>query len=282
LDRDAPDGFWVHSFANDDWQTCRDYVRGRLGLPEWEPGDEQSRRVGVSRLGEFDRRAVDAESAPHPFSDDDLNRIKRAREIWDQAVDPCHTLAEDYLNARGLELGAVVAGRVLRFHARCPWRNENTGTIEFVPALIAAFRSIDNDQFSAIHRIALNPDASKRGKRMLGVVHRAAVKIDPKPIDGELAVGEGVETCVAADQLGIFPVWALGSSGAITHFPVLLGVRKLRLLGENDPASAEAIQACGLRYQRAGRAVTVIKPTTPGHNDLNDVVREATYDGATR
>src|SRR5262245_40831680 len=33
LDRDAPDGFIVHSFAHDDPIVCRDYVREKCGLP---------------------------------------------------------------------------------------------------------------------------------------------------------------------------------------------------------------------------------------------------------
>jgi hypothetical protein len=32
----AQGGFVVHSFAGDDWTTCRDHVRHCLGLPEWE------------------------------------------------------------------------------------------------------------------------------------------------------------------------------------------------------------------------------------------------------
>jgi hypothetical protein len=32
-DSAAPDGFRVHSFAGDDWRTCTEYVRSRLGLP---------------------------------------------------------------------------------------------------------------------------------------------------------------------------------------------------------------------------------------------------------
>ena len=32
----APGGFLVHSFANDDDLTCKDYVRSKLGLPEWQ------------------------------------------------------------------------------------------------------------------------------------------------------------------------------------------------------------------------------------------------------
>src|SRR5262245_13086428 len=37
LDSAAPDGFVVHSFAGDDPIACRDHVRRKLGLPEFEP-----------------------------------------------------------------------------------------------------------------------------------------------------------------------------------------------------------------------------------------------------
>lgn len=39
VDEHAPDGFVVHGFADDtaDALTLKDYVRGRLGLPEWKP-----------------------------------------------------------------------------------------------------------------------------------------------------------------------------------------------------------------------------------------------------
>lgn len=38
IDADAPGGFVVNSFAGDDAIRCRDYVRERLNLPQWEPG----------------------------------------------------------------------------------------------------------------------------------------------------------------------------------------------------------------------------------------------------
>jgi hypothetical protein len=52
---------------------------------------------------------------------------------------------------------------------------------------------------------------------MLGLVHRAAVMLDP--IGDTLSIGEGVETCMAARQLGYRPAWAPGSVGAIAKFP---------------------------------------------------------------
>ena len=111
-------------------------------------------------------------SAPRPRSADDLARIERARAIWDEARDPRGTLVEAYFCIRRLTLDDGVAGRALRFHPRCPWRNENTGQTDRVPALIAAFRSLDDDEITAIHRIALTPTATSSASRMLGLVRR--------------------------------------------------------------------------------------------------------------
>ena len=203
LEAGAPDGFVVHSFAGDDPLACKDYVRSKLGLPPWQPGDEQDRRIHPSKVRAWDRSAVDAQAEDRTRTEDDLIRIKRATEIWNEACDPRGTLAEQYLRSRCLNLTDDVAGTVLRFHPRTPWRNENTGRTDRVPALIALFRSIDDDSITAIHRIALNADGTKIERRMLGVVQRAAVKLDP--LGNEIAIGEGVETCMAARQLGYRP-----------------------------------------------------------------------------
>ena len=190
IDPGAPDGFIVHSFAGDDPLACKDYVRERLGLPEWEPGDEQDRRVEPLRQARFDRTAMDREATKRPRSEDDHLRIKRAVAIWNEGRDPRGTLAETYLDInRKLKLDNDLAGGVLRYHPACPWRNENTGKIDRVPALIAAFRSIDDGTVTSVQRVALDTAGAKVGRRMLGVVHRAAVMLDP--IGPELAIGRG-------------------------------------------------------------------------------------------
>jgi Toprim domain len=263
----APDGFLCHSFAGDDPIVCKNHVRQRLGLPEWKPGDEQDRRVDASRRARFDQTAIDREAEKRPRSEDDHHRIERAVAIWHKAQDPRGTLAQIYLNVhRKLDLDDDLAGGVLRFHPACPWRNENTGKTDRVPALIAAFRSIDDGTITAIHRIALNSDGSKLDRRMLGVVHRAAVMLDP--IGTELAIGEGIETCMAARQLGVRPTWAVGSTGSIAGFPILEGVKTLTILGETGQASRDAIRFCGSRWRRAGRRVFFVMPSVG--TDLND------------
>jgi hypothetical protein len=165
-------------------------------------------------------------------------------------------------------LNDTVAGNVLRYHAHCPWRDENNGQTIHIPALIAAFTSIDDGTITGIHRIRLDQPERwpKAERKMLGLIHRAAVKLDP--VGDTLHIGEGVETCMAARQLGHAPAWALGSDGPIARFPVLDGIKRLVILGETGEASARAVRFCGNRWHAAGRNVQLVMPSTG--NDLND------------
>ena len=136
----TPSGFLVHSFAGDDPIQCKDYVRARLGLPAWQPGDEQDRRVHLSRIKDWDRTIADDQANLRERTEDDLLRIKRAQALWNEAADPRGTMAVQYLMARALDLPDDLAGAVLRFHPHCPWRNEDAGKTERIPALLAALR----------------------------------------------------------------------------------------------------------------------------------------------
>src|SRR5258707_1333228 len=89
----------------------------------WRGVDVRDRRVDPSRIKAFDRAAVDVESEHRPRTEDDRLRIARARAIWNDAVDPRGTVAETYLRSRALALADDVAGNVLRYHPRSPWRN---------------------------------------------------------------------------------------------------------------------------------------------------------------
>jgi putative DNA primase/helicase len=272
FDPRAPDGFVTFSHANDDWRDCRDLVRSRLSLPAWQPGeDDRQRTIPPRHVRRWDL-AVGEREWNQPPTADDLDRIARARELWDAAGDPRGTLAERYLAGRCLELAEALAGHVLRFHPRCPWRDENTGKTDRIPVLFAAFRSIDDDKVTAVHRIRVDQPERwpKTDRKMLGIVRRAAVKLGPVTA-GTLAVAEGLETAMAAQQLGYRPAWALGSAAAIESLPVLPGVERLILLAEHDESgtSLTATDHCGCWWLRAGRRVTRVWPEQ-GNKDLND------------
>ena len=269
----APDGLLIYSHCNDDWRDCRDYVRSKLGLPAWAPGDdrEQQRTIKPQYIDKWDFDTIDleVEQARHR-TEDDLVRIDRAQSFWIEAGDPRGTLGEDYLKSRALLLPDHLAGEVLRFHPRTPWRNENTGRTDFIPCMIAAFRSLDDNIVTAVHRIRLDRSERwpKTERRMFGIVQRAAVQLGAA--NGKLAIGEGVETCMAAMQLGVEQTaWALGSAGAISFFPVVDGVAELTILGEAGNASDRAVKICGRRWRRASRRVFVSRPKRGSdHNDV--------------
>jgi hypothetical protein len=233
LDPTVPDGFLTFSHAGDDWRVCRDHVRARLGLPAWEPGDEQRRAIPRGHVDKWDLAAIEGEAndGPRAWTEDELQRIGMAQRIWDKGLDPRGTLAERYLrHGRKLDLPSELAGPVLRFHPRCPWRDENTGQTIFIPALVAAFTSLDDNWVTAVHRIRVDQPERwpKADRRMLGIASRTAVKLDAFN-DDKLAVGEGVETCMAAREFGYKSVWALGSAGAISFLPVINSVKQLVL-----------------------------------------------------
>src|SRR5262245_36142191 len=94
LDASAPDGFLAYSHSGDDWKDCRDYVRSRLGMPEWLPGDEQNRTIPQRHIKKWNLGAIESEAQMQQRSEDDLIRIERATKIWNGADSPRGTAAE--------------------------------------------------------------------------------------------------------------------------------------------------------------------------------------------
>jgi Toprim domain len=245
LSASSPDGFLTHSFAGDDFATCRDYVRERLGL----------NREPERRRAETPRPAV----APSKIDDG----RRKALALWHEGDEPRGTLAERYLASRGLELGADVAGDVLRWHPR-------------TDTMISLFRNVRTDAPQAVSRTFLDSEGRKLGRKFLGPVAGAAIKLDA---DAEvtigLVVGEGIETTMSARQLGLGRCWALGSAGAIAAFPVLGGIECLTLLAEHDDVSARAVEICASRWHAAQRDVFIDRPIDG--KDLNDALRKARH-----
>jgi putative DNA primase/helicase len=241
LSASAPFGFLCHSFAGDSFAECQAYICERLGL---EPDGYRSRKPDRSR--------------PASTNDDDQRKRAAALVLWDEGVDPRGTRAERYLAIRGLALDGDVAGEVLRWHAR-------------TNAMLALFRSIEMDEPRAISRTFLDRGARKLGRKFFASVSGCAVKFDAdESVLVGLYIGEGIETCLSARQLGLRPCWAVGSADAVASFPVLAGIECLTLLAEHDDASARAVERCAARWHAAGREIMLNEPI--GGKDLNDAL----------
>ena len=259
-----PGGFICKSFADDPFDLCRDHVGAALGLPSdfW-----RTRHQGVEAAPPM------AYVTPHEVAsqNDHAERIVRARAIWDAACDAHGTIAEAYMRGRGLDLPAGVDA--LRFNPRTPWR-EDSGEVIRVPAMIGCLRAIDTEAITGVHKTRLTHEGVKVGRKMQGVAGGSAVKLDADDaVTTGLHIAEGVETALAARQLGFRPCWALASAGGIKAFPVLGGVEALTILGENDDANRRAVEECAKRWHQAGREVIVVEPASG--SDILDAMRGA-------
>ena len=116
-----------NSFAGDDWRSCMDDVRFRLGLPAFDPEKKQEASKPAHRQHlneEIERRSQEQKTA-------------LVRRLWAESLDPRGTLVQAYLAGRGLELPGEVAGRTIRFHPACPF--EGNGR---VPVMLARYSPI--------------------------------------------------------------------------------------------------------------------------------------------
>lgn len=229
----------------------------------------------VTRLAGASQTAVRASraspsSSPKMAASDDASRIRNALEIWKESGHPRETPVERYLELRGLTLTADVTWTVIRWNER-------------IGSMVALFRNIETDAPQAISRTYLDRESRKIDRKFLGPVGGTAIKLDADDtVLSGLHIGEGIETCLAARQLGLRPTWALGSSGGVKStgepfggvaaFPVLDGIECLTVLAENDEGrSARAVEACAARWHAAGREVIINEPIVG--KDLNDAIR---------
>lgn len=242
----------VNPFANNTWQECRDYVHSRLGIEPWKPGSGRRPPLAIIDTG----------------LDDKKNSTRTvALKIWEQGIDARGTVVERYLREhRGLS--RVADSLVMRFHAHLYYDGARR-----LPGMVCLMRNIVTDEPTGIHRTFLDPKtAAKIDRKMLGIAKDAAIKLDDeRGVTTALTIGEGVETVLSAREAGMTPAWALGSSGAVKHFPVLKRLTKLTLLRENDPTSEKDVATCAKRYLAAKRPVNMV--TSHVGNDFNDAWR---------
>jgi len=208
---------------------------------------------------------------------DETARIERALGIFNAAGSIDHPIAQRYLERRGLILPASVDHEVLRFHKHCPF-----GPGQSKPCIVALYRGIHDDEPRAISRTALTDEGVKIDRKMLGPIAGTACKLTPdQDVTLGLHIAEGIETALASMMLGFQPMWALGSAGAISFFPVLAGIECLTIVIDHDLANPEtgrtpgqdAAEECSERWSGAGVEVIHVQPDVPGE-DMADVIKQ--------
>lgn len=201
----------------------------------------------------------------------------RALRIFDEAQAlRSSELAMDYITGRKLTVPDAL--RCARFHPVCP-----RGAAEYVPAIVVLMEALDTSERKAVQRIFLRrePDGRvvKDGKpMMLGPAAGAAMKLtqhndtfwDVMSYTPLLHVCEGFETGLALLERGYFPLWALGSAGAISALPVMFGVGRIAVCADHDEAGLAAADRCCRRWTEAGHPAELLHRSVWG-KDFADV-----------
>jgi hypothetical protein len=234
--------------------------------------DGRGFREAVEILNGDDLPAGSLPRRTSPSDAENTATREAARRIWHASADPRGTLVEVYLRRDGLDIPEGAALNIIRFNGAAVFGEETH------PALICLVRGIVSNEPQAIHRTALCPDGSavkRNGKTLrmsLGPVSGGAIKIDRHSSVGDvLAIGEGVETCLAGRHYGYLPCWSVISKAGIKNFPLLPGVEQLQIFVDDDPAGEEASADCKARWTESGRHVRFVWPMAG--KDLRDELR---------
>jgi hypothetical protein len=240
------DDFLVYSFAGDDWRTCRDHVRERLGLLPCDNWKQDRRHAPAPRSPAHDQ----AESA---------RERAKAQWLWRQRKPIALTIAETCLRrARGY--GGVIPPTL----AYLPPSDSHE------PALIAAFGmttepepgmlEINDDDVRAVQLIKLNRDGSGKAdvepaKIIVGrLAIGSPIVLAPTNDLLGLCVAEGIEDALSVHAATGLGAWA---SGGATRMPVVADavpdyIDFVTVVADRDPAGIRYADALADRLRKRG------------------------------
>jgi hypothetical protein len=179
--------------------------------------------------------------------DDNRDAEERARialQIWSASVTLTDTLGCRYLlETRGLQIGSLDLEHCLRWH-------------QGIGAVVGLMTDPRTNEPIGVQRTFINPDGTKRQRKMLG--RQGVVRLSPDDeVTQGLSIAEGTEDGIAIFLSGWAPVWSATSAGAIERFPVLAGIEALTIFRDDEPNGIQAAEVCASRWVKAGREVSI-------------------------
>lgn len=247
----------VNSFSpRTDWQECRRFLEQR--------GLLQSRSRATPHTGSTSVH-------PPPASPDPV-KLARVNSLWENATPPLKTLAETYLNNRGLK-GTHEASAALRYADKCDHRPYGTKypPFRFSPALLAEISDSAGKRIG-LHITYLDPKTGYRregdpSRKIIGKMMGGAIRLQ-KATD-TLLVAEGTETALSAGRRFETPAWSLISAANMAQWVPPTGIRKLLIAGDSGAAGQDAAFQLAERCNEAGIvALPLIVPEE--FSDWND------------
>lgn len=218
--------------------------------------------IGAARvLGAGDLPKV--ELPPLPPADRG-NRTSEALAIWERAIPAAGTLAQAYLEARGINPPFPPD---MRF-SRLPCGNSSP-----LPCLVAAVRDVTGT-ITGLQRIYLRSDGRgkadlPKAKLSLGKVAGGAIRLGDLDASGMVTVCEGPEDGLSLLEMLGGTVWVAAGASMFPAMQFPPDIRSIVIGADNDEAGAKAADKAAKAFTSRGLAVRIIRPLE-GFKDFND------------
>ncbi|WP_234729629.1 DUF7146 domain-containing protein [Acidocella facilis] len=258
-------GKWTDS-ATGQHGDLLDIIREACGLKDFRAVAGEARRfLGMERADPLPKRSSEPREAAEPDSSPDAGQ-----RLFSASRPIRGTIAEKYLLRRGISAAVLHGADALRFHPRCFYRVESGADHQALPALIAAVTDLGG-AITGVHRTWLDllgrdKAAVETPRRALGYLLGNAVRFGKA--SGTLAAGEGIETVLSLRcALPRMPMVAALSSAHLGALLFPVGLRRLCVIRDADPAGDRAVDQLTARAVSAGIDVHVLSPQLGDFND---------------
>jgi hypothetical protein len=253
-------GKWTDA-ATGEHGDLLDLIRASLRLQGMrEVMDEARRLLGLPGT------STDAPSPTLPGLPDAVRRL------WSISRPIADTLAETYLQSRGIDLPPGDT-QALRFHNRCFYRADPATPDDADgawPALIVAVSNADGE-ITGLQRIWLAPTGRAKApvatpRRAMGHLLGNAVRFGA--VSDVMAIGEGIETVLSLRAiLPTMPLAAALSAAHLAGFQPPPSLRRLYIARDNDQAGQRAANTLATKVRQAGIDAIVLSPHLGDFND---------------
>ena len=255
LHLDGPYAGWGFDFATGERAGPVDLIYHATGMTDGRLFDEAARLAHMEGVGA---------ERPRPPARPKPDHALEIRRIRDDCQPLAGSVAETYLQSRGLSdpcaPDLLFHGDLTDYESRRGW-----------PGMVAIPRLLDGSPVGGIHRTFLLEDGSAKapaGKKMLGTIAEAAVRLFPIPEGGHLGVAEGIETALAAREIFGTPVWAALSADGLARFKWPEGTRRITIYADAGDAGRQAAATLSDRLNMADIPNRIVAPLNG--DDFND------------
>ena len=259
---DGPYAGWGFDFATGERAGSVDLIHHATGMTEARLFDEAARLAHM---------ACDAVPPPRSTAPARPDHSLEIRRILDACTPLTGSLAETYLRARGL--GDPDSPDLL-FHPDLTDYETRRGW----PGMVAVPRLANGEPVGGIHRTFLCEDGHAKapaGKKMLGTIAEAAVRLFPMPEDGRIGVAEGIETALAAHRIFGVPVWAALSANGLARVQWPEGTQHVTIHADAGDAGRQAAATLSDRLNLANIPNRIVVPLH-GDDFNDDLLKGAT------